>query len=246
MSQHTNMKKLFFLFIILSQGTFSFAQNTRGTADTRATAELFIEIPDRGNYVVYVDDEFAGSSKGRFRFYEVRNSAPTVVVMKDNAEVFRRRISLPMNARLLGSFSTRGGWRNIATLNLYDRGQYALDNWDRAIYNDRPGPGQGVLDPYDNLMNPEEFQQLRAIVAKETWADEQTKLIKIALKNSTLTTNQVYELLSVLKLGGDHLELAKYAYPFLADKKNAIKLANTFRFPLDKPTYYDFIAKQKN
>ena len=234
------MKKLLFLLVLLLQSSVIFAQNSRGTT------ELFIEIPDRGNYVVYVDDEFAGSPKGRFRFYDLNNSSAIVVVKKDNAEVFRRRISLPINARLLVSYSSRTGWRNIATLNLYDRGQYALDNWDRTIVNDRPGPGQGTGDPYDDFMNPEEFLQLRAIVAKETWADEQTKLIKIALKSSSLTTDQVYELLKVLKLGGDHLELAKYAYPFLADKKNAIKLANTFRFPLDKPAYYDFIAKQKN
>lgn len=234
------MKKLLFLLVLLLQTSFIFAQNSRGTA------ELFIEIPERGNYVVYVDDEFAGSAKGRFRFYDLRNNSAMVVLKKDNEEVFRRRISLPINARLLASYSNRTGWRNIATLNLYDRGQYALDNWDRTILNDRPGPGQGVGDPYDDFMTPEEFLQLRAIVAKETWADEQTKLIKIALKSSSLTTDQVYELLKVLKLGGDHLELAKYAYPFLADKKNAIKLANTFRFPLDKPAYYDFIAKQKN
>ncbi|MBB2149971.1 DUF4476 domain-containing protein [Pedobacter gandavensis] len=234
------MKKLFFLFIILLQGTVSFAQNTRGTA------ELFIEIPDRGNYVVYLDDEFAGSSKGRFRFYEVRNSSPTVVVMKDNAEVFRRRINLPINARFLARYSTRAGWRNISTLNLYDRGQYALDNWDRAIFNDRPGSGQGPTKNFNEVMTPDEFKQLLSMVNRETWADEQLKLIKIALKNSMMTTDQVYELVRVLKLGGDQLELAKYAYPFIADKKNAMKIANVFRFSLDKPTFFDFIAKQNN
>lgn len=232
------MKKLFSLFILLLQGTFSFAQNTRGTA------ELFIEIPDRGNYVLYVDNEFAGSSSGKFRFYDIRNSSATVVVMKDNAEIFRRRINLPMNARLLASYSTRGGWRNIATLNLYDRGQYALDNWDRAIFIDRPGPGQ--IEDRPEIMTADEFKQLLGLVNRETWADGQEKLVKIALKSSLVTTDQLYQLLGVYKLGGDRLQLAKYAYPFLADKRNAMKISGVFQFSTDKTEFIDFIAKQPN
>ncbi|WP_316840731.1 DUF4476 domain-containing protein [Pedobacter gandavensis] len=234
------MKKLLFLLVLLLGSNFIFAQNAR------STAELFIEIPERGNYVVYVDDEFAGSSKGRFRFYDVRNSAPTVVVMRDNAEVFRRRINLPMNARLLASYSSRSGWKNMVTLNLYDRGQYALDNWDRAVFTDRPGPGQGPGENFIEVMTPDEFKQLLSMVNRETWADDQVKLIKIALKSSLMTTDQAYELVRVLKFGGDQLELAKLIYPFIADKKNAMKIGNVFRFPLDKPTFIEFIAKQKS
>lgn len=230
------MKKLLFFFVLFLQSSFIFAQNTR------STSELFIEIPERGNYVVYVDDEFAGSSKGRFRFYEIRNNAPTVVVMKDNAEVFRRRINLPMNARLLAGYTSRGGWRNISTLNLYDRGQYALDNWDRAIFSDRPGPGQ--IDDRPEIMNADEFKQLLSMINKETWADGQVKLIKIALKSSWITSDQAYELVRVLKFGGDQLELAKYIYPFISDKRNAMKIGNLFRFPTDKSAFIDFMAKQ--
>ncbi|MBC8986239.1 DUF4476 domain-containing protein [Pedobacter sp. N36a] len=230
------MRKLLFLLVLLLQSDFIFAQHTR------STAELFIEIPERGNYVVYVDDEFAGSSKGRFRFYEIRNSAPTVVVMKDNAEVFRRRINLPMNARLLAGYSSRGGWRNISTLNLYDRGQYALDNWDRAIFSDRPGPGQ--IEDRPEVMTADEFKQLLSMINRESWADGQVKLVKIALKSSWITADQAYELLRLLKFGGDQLAFAKYIYPFIADKKNAMRMANLFRFPTDKSAFIDYIATQ--
>lgn len=233
------MKKLLFLFVVLLQSTFIFAQNSRGTS------EIFIQIPERGNYVVYVDDEFAGSAKGRFRFYDVRNNYPTVIVMKDNAEIFRRRISLPMNSRLVASYSPRTGWRNITTLNIYDRGQYALDNWDRPIFNERPNQGQNP-GRYDELMNPEEFQQLLAMVKKESFSDEQKKFIKVSLKNTMMTTDQVFELLKVLKFDGDRLEMAKYAYPFLADKRNALKLSAAFGFSLSKQEFVDFVDKQKS
>lgn len=231
---------MLFLFAVLLQTTITFGQNAR------STSELFIEIPDRGNYVVYVDNEFAGSSYGRFRFYDIRNSFATVVVMKDNAELLRKRINVSMNTRLLASYSPRTGWRNIATLNLYDRGQYALDNWDRPIFNNTPTPGQGSGGDYGELMTPKELNELVALIKNASFFDERKKLIRIALKSSLVTTDQLSTILKELRYDSERLEVAKSAYPFIADQKNMLKLSAAFSSYFTKQDFIDFIDKQKS
>lgn len=232
------MKHLLLLITIFFQSTILFAQSAR------SSSEVFIEIPDRGDYVVHVEGDFLGTSKGRFRFYDIRNSAPTIVVMKDNAEIFRRRINLPFNTRLVASYSQRTGWKNLSTLNLYDRGQYALDNWDRAIFIDRPAPGQGSGSRYDELLSPEEFRLLLTTVKKESFSDQQKKVIKIGLKNVLISTGQLVELLKVLRFDGDRMEIAKFAYPYLSDKKNALRVGEAFGFSMSKNEFFEFLEQQ--
>ncbi|WP_316819762.1 DUF4476 domain-containing protein [Pedobacter gandavensis] len=235
------MKKLLLLITILVHSMTILAQNGR------SSSELFIEIPDRGDYVIHVDGDLVGTSKGRFRFYDIRNTAPTVVVMKDNAEIFRRRINLPYNTRLVASYSQRTGWRNLTTLNLFDRGEYALDNWDRAIFSDRPAPGPdyGPGSKYDDLMTPEEFKQLLATVKKEPFSKQQLKIIKIGLRNSLISTGQLVELMKVQTFDGDRLETAIAAYPSLVDKKNALKIGDAFGFSMSKDKFFEFLDKQR-
>ncbi|WP_316746966.1 DUF4476 domain-containing protein [Pedobacter gandavensis] len=232
------MKKLLFLFAVLLQTTFSFAQNGRGSS------ELFIEIPARGNYVVYVDNEFAGSAYGRFRFYDIRNNFATVVVMKDSTELLRKRVNVPMNARLIVRYSQKTGWRPIATLNLYDQGQYALDNWDRPLMNNRPGPGPGLILEEVAIMTPSELELLLPMIRKGTFTDDKKQMIKVALKNTMVTADQLIPIIKTLNSETDRVEAAIKAYPSVVDKNNFYKIAGILNGYFEKKEIMDFIEKQ--
>jgi hypothetical protein len=163
------MKRLVLLFAIMLQTALTFGQN-------RSTSEVFVEIPERGNYVVYLDDDFAGSSKGRFRFYDVYRNSPTLVVKKDSVELFRRRINVAPNTRMIVSYSKRSGLRNVVTLPIFDRGQYALDDWDRSY------AGNGTGFEYEEAMTDEEFKDAMTVINNEMFPKNKLALAKTTLK----------------------------------------------------------------
>lgn len=213
------MKRLILLFAVLLQTSLIFGQNYRNTA------ELFIEIPERGNYGVSVDNEFISSSRNRFRFFEL-GSFPTIVITKDNIEIFRKQIRLQSGTRLIASFSNRSGWRPINTLQIFERNQYVLDNWN-GKNND-----SGIR--YDNSLSAQEFSQLLEIINREPFPGNKMSITKTALKNSLITTDQAIVLIKLFDFDDKKMEIAKYAYEFVIDKKNYFRAAEVFTFKSSK------------
>lgn len=227
------MKKLVLLFAVLLQTSFIFGQS-------RSTSEVFVEIPDRGNYVVYLDDDFAGSAKGRFRFYDVYRNSPTLVVMKDSMEVFRKRVNVAPNTRMILSYSRRSGLRNVLTLPIFDRGQYALDNWDRSFANNNQGPDY----EYNEAMTDEDFNDAIGIIKNEMFPKNKLALAKTTLKNSRITTNQLLTLLKVFPFDEEKIDLAHFAYPYVVDRKNYIKVPKALMSLFAQEDMINWINKQ--
>lgn len=226
------MKRLVLVLVAMLQTLLIFGQS-------RSSSEVFVEIPERGNYVVYLDDDFAGSAKGRFRFYEVYRSIPTLIVMKDSQEVFRKRINVPANTRMLFSYSKRSGLRNVVNLPVFDRGQYALDNWDRSFSNNNGDEPIG-----HEVMTTEEHAKLMEIFKREPFEQNQLKLIKAAVKTNLMTTKQLITFLNQFYFDSKKLELAKYAYPYIADPKNFVAVTETLDFQSSKDQIFALMNKE--
>jgi len=225
------MKRLVLLFAVMLQTALTFGQN-------RSTSEVFIEIPERGNYVVYLDDDFAGSSKGRFRFYDVYRNTPTLVVKKDSVELFRRRINVAPNTRMIVSYSKRSGLRNVVTLPIFDRGQYALDDWDRSY----AGNGSGY--EYEEAMTDEEFNDAMKIIKDEISSKTKLVIAKTTLKNSMISTNQLLIMMDDFPFDGEKIELAHYAYTHVTDPKNFIKVPKALMSLFAQEDMIKWISKQ--
>lgn len=227
------MKRFILCLAVLLQAALVFGQNYR------STAEVFIEVPDRGNYSVRLDNDLIESSKGRFRFFDIGSSSATLVITRDNQELFRRKISIPQNSRLIASYTQRSGLRTLLTLPLFDRGQYALDNWDRSIYT----TGRGDID-YQEVMTAEEFNRIMGMVKREMFEDNQLKIMKTAISTSMITTSQLITFLRIFPFDNKKLDLAKYAYPYIADRKKFIAVTEVFDFQSNKNEILNLINKQ--
>lgn len=231
------MKKIILLLAFIVQASAIFAQRPL------RTSELFLEIADRGKFIVYLNDEYIGSAQGRFRFFEIADLNPTLTIFQDNRTLLKQRIRLEPNRRVISSFSERRGFQISTMLPILANNQYLLDDWNGMV-NIQPGypPGNpGYPGQSGYAMNPEDFSQFIASITREKFDNERIKIIEIGLKNSYFTTKQVGEVIRALDFEDQRLSIAKRAYPVTVDKSNYYILKDSFKFLGGQNGFMDFL-----
>lgn len=231
------MKIYILLGLALLSAHLGFAQNNRNKA------EVFIQIEDQGNFTVYLDDEFVGSSNGRFRFYEVYNTRPTLSILQGNKRVYSNRIDVDLQERLILNYSVRGGLQMIKTLKIYRNGQYALN--DFSDYAD--AYNTGIVPPgrpprEDNIKS---FNELNILVKKTPFDDDKAKLIDAYVSYTQLSTAQTAILLNSFLQDDKKLALAKSLVPAISDIQNYYTLKESFSFTSSKDDFIAFLSKRQ-
>ncbi|MEE1946811.1 DUF4476 domain-containing protein [Pedobacter sp. KR3-3] len=226
------MKKIILLALALWSAQLAFAQSNR------TKAEVFIEVEDRGAFTVYLDNEFVGSTNGRFRFYDVYNASPTLSIVQGNKKIYSGRINVRPDERIVFSYSIRQGLRQTKELNLYRNRQYALDDFDdyAGAYN------TGIVSPTrPGNTNVANFENLAAMVKKEAFDDAKTNVILAYTTNNRLYTDQLATLLQGFTTDDKKLSLAKSLWPLIGDPQQYFSLANSFTFMNTKDEFLNFI-----
>lgn len=213
------MKNYILLGIALISAHLAFAQNNR------SKAEVFIQIEDRGNFTVNLDNESISSSKGRFRFFDIFNTTPTLSISQGDKVIYSKQIEVKGEERLIFSYGLRQGLKIYKSLPIYRNGKYALDNFDQVAeaYN------TGIVPPkVENSISP--FLALQTAVKKASLDDEKMDVILVGLKRNELSTTQLTQLLKLMNDDDRKLKIAKSAYYRISDPQNFYALEDAFSF----------------
>lgn len=231
------MKPYILLVLALLGAQLSFAQNNR------SKAEVFIQIEDQGNFTVYLDDEFVGSANGRFRFYDVYNTRPTLSILQGNKRIFSTKIDLHLDQRLVLNYSARRGLQFYKELNIYKDRQYALNDFDNYIDN----YNTGIVPPTKPrpAENSKAFNDLSILVKKESFDDDKIKLIQAYVAYNDLSTMQVAILLKNIISDDKKLSLAKSLAPAISDIQNYYTLKESFTFISTKDNFIAFLNSRQ-
>ena len=230
------MKTYFLIGLALLGAQLSFAQNTR------RIAEVFIQIEDRGNYTVYLDNEFMGSSKGKFRFYDVNEGKPILSILQGNKRIYSNAVTIRPSERLILSYTQSRGLRIIKTLKIYRNGYYALDDFD------------GYIDTYQTEIDPvlpsrpnrnSEFETLNNLVKKEAFDDNKIKLIQAYTVHSGVSTAQAALLLKNFTFDDKKLIIAKNLSPVITDPQLYFTLSDSFTFLPTKEEFLKYLSGQQ-
>lgn len=228
------MKNYLLLGLALCSAALTFAQNGR------QRAEVFLQIDDRGSYTVYLDQESIGSSKGKFRFYDVYERSANLTITQGNRQLYRSQISVRPNERLILSYSIRQGLRTIKTLNMYRNGQYALDDFDaeQGAYN------TGIVPPRQNTNTHQNtFDNLYSLIKRESFDDNRLKLVQVFVNNgATITTSQTISLLQQFTRDEGKINAAKTLFVAVLDPQNYYLVKDVFTFSDTKRQFTDFLA----
>ncbi len=217
--------------------SLAFAQRNRGKA------EVFIQIAERGNFKVYLDDELIGSATGRFRFYEVYNTRPVLTILAGSEKVFSREITSVPNRRLVFNFSRRSGLSLLKELDIYRNNAYALDDFDdyAEAYNTGIVPPDRPTSP----QNRNDFDALVARVKQEAFDDQKLKVISAYSNYTALSTKQLGQLLPLFFKDESKLLLVKQEFQYVVDPHQFYLLKDSFTFMGSKDEFMKFLEGQK-
>ncbi|MBB2145960.1 DUF4476 domain-containing protein [Pedobacter sp. LMG 31464] len=229
------MKTYILLGMALLSAHLSFSQTNK--------AEVFLQIEDRGNFTVYLDNELVGSSKGRFRFYDVDNASPSLTILQGNKRIFNGRINVHPEQRLVLTYTLRSGLKTINELKIYRNGQYALNDFDNYTGSYNTGIVPPTI-PNGNSINP--FNSLLAMVKKEPFDDDKIKVIQAYTVHSYLSTAQTAVLLKTFNQDDKKLFLAKNLVPVISDLQNYYTLKEEFTFLSSKDEFLKFLNESKS
>lgn len=234
------MKKTIFLGLAMLFATLSFAQNNH------RPAEVFLEIVNPGKYNVYLDEELVSSSNGRFRFYDVYNSAPILSVIQGNTAMLKQEITVTPEQRLVlkleGNELTK-----LKQMNIFRNRQYALDDFDGYTGDYNTGivpPIKPQPDPYYRLLSPEAFQEFYTSYKKSSFDSERVRLINAISKNASFSSSQSKLILKTLTFDEERLKISKILYQTVVDPQNYFTIAETFEFPYYKDEFLKYLEKQ--
>ncbi len=215
----------------------SFAQRNR------SKAEVFIQIADRGNFKVYLDEELVGSANGRFRFYDVYNARPVLTILAGSEKVFSKEITAASNKRLIFNFSKRGGLSLLKELSIYRNNVYALDDFDdyAGAYNTGIVPPDRPTTP----PNRNSFEDLLSRVKNEAFDDQKLKVISAYSSHTALNTKQIAQLFPLFFKDDSKLILAKQEFQYVVDPQQFYLLKDAFTFMSTKDEFMKFLEGQK-
>lgn len=230
------MKPYILLGLVLLSAHLSFAQN-------RKQSEVFIQIQERGNFTIYLDNEFIGSTNGRFRFYDVYSNTPTISILKDNERVYSSKVNVKPDQRLVLNYTVRTGLKVKKELNIYRNGQYALNDFDDYVGSYTTGVVPQVI-PVGNKVSL--FDNLLATVKSEAFDDGKIKIIQAYIVNTNLSTVQAALLLKTFSFDEKKLSLAKNLIPVISDPQNYYTLKDSFAFLSIKDEFMNFLTNSQS
>jgi len=225
-------------------------------------AEVFLRIPERGFYTVEVGDQMSANSSGKYRFFDIVPGLVPVSVYGNGYLIYRTRINVRNNSRLiLDFFNNRGlyllGTYQLQSQNYGNYGDVWNDIWNSPYNNGNSGqwdPNYGTGNQggyngnnqgsyYGNVMNNVSFNSFLQVVKNTKFADEKVSVIKQQLRNAMVTAEQVKFLIEALTYDKDRVEVAKYSYSRCVDPVNYFVVYPAFQFESSARELRDYISK---
>lgn len=141
-----------------------------------------------------------------------------------------------------GPYAGGGCGNNSIDNNYYDHGYdpYYGNGNNGYGYNGPSQCGTNVPMPY---MSTQEFNALKNSVASKSFDSSRLTVAKQGVKSNVLASWQVAELMSLFSFESSKLELAKFAYRYVADKGNYYLVNDQFTFSSSISELDQYIAK---
>lgn len=194
-------------------------------------SEVFVRIPENGNYSVEIDDQYMSNSSGKFRFFDMRAGTTIISIYENNYLVYRTRIYVKNNSRLVLDFFSDYGLYLLGNFPVQNQ-SYGINEWD-DVWNNPYGNQNGNYNGNSGyngnyngkVMNNIEFDYFTSSLNKASaFDDNKIEIIKIQMKKVAFTANQIKFLVAMMKFDSNKIKIAKQMYIKCVDKQNFYKV----------------------
>lgn len=212
-------------------------------------SEVFVRIPQNGNYTIEVGDQMMSNSSGKFRFFDLQFGTLPISIYQNNYLIYRTNLKLKTNIRLVLDFFPNKGLYLLGTYPVQNS-SYGINEWD-DIWNNPYGNQNGNWNGnngnyYGNAMNNQDFNNFMSSLKRSGSFDkDKMAMITITAKNANFTSQQIYSLLKTMDFDNNKLEIAKLLYAKCVDRQNYHLVFDAFDFSTSKNKLTDFISKYR-
>jgi hypothetical protein len=214
-------------------------------------SEVFLRIPENGNFTVTIDDQVISNGNGKYRFFDLNTGNHMLSISTGRSLIFKTRFSTFNNTRMILDFFTFEGLFLLHTEQL--TGQEMLNNQYGIIWNNFwNGYYTSPLNNYgwelnnsqnnynnnqtnnnwnnQNNFNYQNFDDFYKTVKSQSFNDTKIEIITAQSRNTRWRTEEIKKLLLLLNFENDKLEVAKICYQNCLDKQNYSNLYSIFTF----------------
>lgn len=218
------------------------------------TSEVFLRIPQSGNYTVELGDQLMSNSTGKFRFFELRAGNIPVSIYENNYLIYRTKLSVKNNTRLILDFFPNNGLYLLGNYPVQNQ-SYGINEWDDIWNNPYGNPNgnwngnnsngnNGYGNNFSNVMNNQEFGTfLNALKKNASFDKDKIAMILSMARNTNFTSLQVQALIKAMSFDDNRLETAKQLYQNCVDRRNYYVVNESFDFDSGRRKLNEYISR---
>ena len=214
-------------------------------------AEVFVRIPQNGNYTIEIGDQMMSNSTGKFRFFDLKFGTVPISIYENNYLIYRTNLRVKSYTRMVLDFFPDYGLYLLGNYPVQNNA-YGINEWD-DIWNNPYGNqnnnwngNSGSGNNYGNAMNNRDFNMLMASLKNSKTRDnDRVPMITVAAKNSNFTSQQIYNMINTMDYDNLKYEVAVLLYPKCVDRQNFHIVYDVFTFDTSRNKLTDFIRKYK-
>ncbi len=76
-------------------------------------SEVFLRIPEIGEFTVHIGGQMIKNATGKFRFFDLRSGNLPISIFDNNHLIYRSRITVRNNSRTVLDFFSDYGWKRV-------------------------------------------------------------------------------------------------------------------------------------
>lgn len=235
------MKKTFlYLFLLLALPSMAQYRGHGGHGPGgghESASSLTIVAPKHQTFWLFVDDVLQNENAVHsIRINNLRHTELYIRVELDNKNQdcvgrfvdvrYPQSFSIVQQGNLLGLEPAQGNIRPELTMNLL---------------TETPLPPVSGAIHMKMGMDPRDFDEVVALLSKETFDDTRLATAKQIIANNPMTVNQIAQICRLFTYESKKLEWAKFAYPYCVDKNKYYMLNEVFTYDSSKRELNEYI-----
>lgn len=121
--------------------------------------------------------------------------------------------------------------------------QTTTSNYDNTNYNNNTNTNYSNNCIYG--MSDSDFRTAKSSISSSSFEDSKSSTFKQVVSSKCVNTSQVKEMLQLFTFEETKLEMAKYAYTYVADPSNYYSVNDIFTFDASKTELSDYVMSHK-
>ena len=205
-------------------------------------AEVFLRIPEQGNFSVELADQFISNNSGKYRFFDLPSGRIPISIYENGFLLYRTTLNVRNNNRLVLDFFTNEGLYLLDSYPLQN-GYYGYNNWNDIWNNPYGNSGNIGNINYPNVMDNQTFQQFLSRMKEDAWFDDKkTIFINQQGRHAMFTSDQISVLVKDLSFDKNKIALAKSLFSKCVDKQKYFIVEDALDFESSRRDLRNFIS----